>query len=70
MFSGYINKGMTKRDFLSKIPDIINHKTRGYGELEIIVDSKEQKGVCYRHKDTKLQVVELMVQLGMKFLTT
>lgn len=30
---------MTKRDFLSKVPDIINHKTWGYGELEIIVDS-------------------------------
>jgi len=42
---------MTKRDFLSKIPDIINHKTWGYGELEIIVDNKEQKGICYRHKD-------------------
>ena len=42
---------MTKSDFLSKIPDIINHKTWGYGELEIIVDNKEQKGVCYRHRD-------------------
>ena len=51
MFSDYINKRMTKRDFLSKVPDIINHKNREYGELEIIVDSKEQKGVCYRHKD-------------------
>lgn len=40
---------MTKRDFLSKIPDIINHKSWGYGELEIIVDTKEQKGVCYRY---------------------
>lgn len=42
---------MTKGDFLSKIPDIINHKAWGYGELEIIVDNKEQKGICYRHKD-------------------
>ncbi len=42
---------MTKKDFLYKIPDIIDHKTCGYGELEIVVDSKEQKGVCYRHRD-------------------
>lgn len=42
---------MTKKEFLSKVPDIIDHKVWGYAELEIVVDSKEQKGVCYRLKD-------------------
>lgn len=42
---------MTKTEFIYKIPDIINHKTWGYGEFEIIVDSKDKKGVCYRHPD-------------------
>lgn len=42
---------MKRIDFLSKIPGIINHKTWGYGELEIIVDKKDKKGVCYRHPD-------------------
>jgi len=40
---------MTKKEFLSKMPDIIVHSTWGYGELEIVVDNDEQKGVCYRH---------------------
>lgn len=42
---------MTKTEFMSKLPDTIEHKTWGYGELEIIVDNKDQKGACYRHKD-------------------
>ncbi|MEZ4935619.1 MAG: hypothetical protein R2788_26230 [Saprospiraceae bacterium] len=33
------------------MPGVIEHKTWGYGELEIIVDDNEQKGVCYRHKN-------------------
>ena len=39
---------MTKSDFLERIPDIINHKTRGYAELEIFIDKNGEKGVCYR----------------------
>lgn len=44
---------MNKQDFLRQIPDIIEHPTWGYGELEIVVDNAEQKGVCYRHRDKK-----------------
>lgn len=42
---------MTKSEFLRSVPDIIDHKTWGYAELEIVADSKENKGVCYRHRD-------------------
>jgi hypothetical protein len=42
---------MTKGKFSLQIPDIIHHKSWGYGELEIIVDKVAEKGVCYRHKD-------------------
>jgi|GEM_PF-1599276 len=42
---------MTKSDFLKLIPSVITHEAWGYGKLEIIVDSKKQKGVCYRHLD-------------------
>jgi len=42
---------MTKTEFLYQIPDIIDHKTWGYAELEIVVDNEEQKGICYRHRD-------------------
>ena len=42
---------MTKADFLVSVPDIIEHKTWGYGELEICADSKNNKGAGYRHKD-------------------
>lgn len=42
---------MTTKDFLHQIPDIIEHPTSGYGELEIIVDNSTQKGVCYRHRN-------------------
>ena len=33
------------------LPDIIDHKTWGYAELEILADTLGNKGVCYRHKD-------------------
>lgn len=42
---------MKLHDFLSQVPDIINHETAGYGELEIVANSKNKKGVCYRHKN-------------------
>ena len=42
---------MTKSEFLRKIPDIIEHKTWGYAELEILVDRTNEKGVCYRHRN-------------------
>lgn len=41
---------MTKADFFSKIPSWINHPSWGYGDIEIVVDNKETKGVCYRHE--------------------
>lgn len=41
----------TKRDFIYNIPDIIEHKTCGYSELEFIVDNERQKGICYRNKE-------------------
>jgi hypothetical protein len=42
---------MEKREFLLKVPDIIEHSTRGYGELEVVVDNVNLKCVCYRHRD-------------------
>lgn len=42
---------MTKVEFLSKVPDIINHSAHGYGVLEILSDTQGEKGICYRHKD-------------------
>ena len=42
---------MTKTEFLNSIPASINHKDWGYAELEIVVDNKTDKGVCYRHPD-------------------
>ncbi len=42
---------MTKSEFLRSVPDIIEHKTGGYSELEVVADWKDSKGVCYRHKD-------------------
>lgn len=41
---------MTKSEFIRSVPDIIDHKSWGYGELEIIYDGK-RKGCCYRHSD-------------------
>ena len=42
---------MTKTDFILSVPNIIEHKSWGYGELEFITDKKNEKGVCYRHRD-------------------
>ncbi len=42
---------MEKIEFLNKIPDIINHKSSGYGELEIRDEKNIQKCVYYKHKD-------------------
>ncbi|MEO6686874.1 MAG: hypothetical protein ABIN24_12960 [Dyadobacter sp.] len=42
---------MTKVEFLFSVPKIINHKTWGYAELEVVAGTKDIKGVCYRHKD-------------------
>ncbi len=42
---------MNREDFLSKVPNGIQHPSWGYGELEVLVDRKDLKGVCYRHHD-------------------
>jgi hypothetical protein len=42
---------MTKYEFILSVPDIIEHKSSGYGELEFIIDKKNEKGVCYRHRN-------------------
>jgi hypothetical protein len=42
---------MTKSEFLNKIPDFIDHQKYGYSELEILIDNKDKKRVCYRSKD-------------------
>ncbi|MDZ4757804.1 MAG: hypothetical protein SGJ10_06650 [Bacteroidota bacterium] len=43
---------MTKAEFLRLTPATIQHKTSGYGELKISKDTKEEKIVGYKHKDT------------------
>ena len=48
---------MTKSEFLRSVPDIIDHKTWGYAELEVVADSRDTKGVCYRHKDNTASFV-------------
>ncbi len=42
---------MTKLEFRSSVPDVIEHRSSGYGVLEIIADTEEKKGICYRHRD-------------------
>ena len=42
---------MTKSEFIRSVPDIIEHKTWGYAELEFLIDTKNNKGICYRHKN-------------------
>lgn len=42
---------MTNYDLRINLPDIIQHKTWGYGQLEIIVDNPSQKGAYYKHKE-------------------
>lgn len=42
---------MTKSEILSMLPDIIMHPAHGYAELEILSDKRDDKGLCYRHKN-------------------
>ena len=42
---------MTKREFLISVPGLITHTTSGEGEIEIVADTNDKKGVCYRHRD-------------------
>ena len=42
---------MSKNEFLDKLRSIIVHNSWGYGELEIIIDEDNRKGIYYRHKD-------------------
>lgn len=42
-------RAMTKVEFLELIPYSIDHATWGYGKLEVIVQQRDHKGVCYRH---------------------
>jgi len=42
---------MTKSDFLHRVPGIIEHHSQGFAKIEITANSKENKGVCYRHQD-------------------
>lgn len=44
-----IFREMTKREFLIAVPGMITHKTWGEGEIEIVADTNDKKGVCYRH---------------------
>ena len=41
---------MTKLEFRTKVPGIIDHKAHGYGELQIF-DSPQGKRALYRHND-------------------
>ncbi len=42
---------MNKKEFSSSIPSTIDHKSWGFSELEIIYDTKINKGACYRNKE-------------------
>ncbi len=42
---------MTKEEFMVSVPANIEHKVWGKGELQIVADTKDTKGVCYSHKD-------------------
>lgn len=44
---------MTKFEFLLKVPDIIEHRTLGFAELEVVSEGEKSKKVCYRHKNKK-----------------
>jgi hypothetical protein len=41
---------MTKAEFLDRVPHSIEHDTWGHGKLEIVVQKRNHKGVCYRHQ--------------------
>lgn len=40
---------MTKAEFFELMPYSIEHDTWGYGKLEVVVQRRNLKGVCYRH---------------------
>ena len=42
---------MTVQEFKNELPYDIEHYTWGYAKLEIIADTKETKGACYRGND-------------------
>jgi len=42
---------MNRKEIWSRLPDIIDHPSHGYGELEIVVDNENDKGLCYRHEN-------------------
>lgn len=42
---------MTLDEFKSSIPYLIIHPSHGEGEREILINTKDKKGVCYRHRD-------------------
>ncbi len=42
---------MTKEEFFKSAPGLIEHTSWGFGNLEITAESKNNKGVCYRHND-------------------
>ena len=46
---------MTKREFLFKVPHVIQVRGWGIAKIEISTDSSNRKEVCYR--DTKKQTI-------------
>lgn len=40
-----INKAMAKTEFLSAIPEVIEHQTHGYGELKITVNKTKERSM-------------------------
>lgn len=58
---------MTKFEFLLKVPDIIEHKTLGFAELEIISDVEEKKKFVIGIK-IRRQAIVPMVRPGPMFI--
>lgn len=44
---------MTKSEFLSSVPEVIEHPTLGYAELKIIANKRGYKNVCYRYANNR-----------------
>ena len=44
-------KNMNKKEFINLIPSAIDHKSWGFSDLEIIYDTKDNKGACYRNNE-------------------
>ena len=42
---------MTKEEFLSHVPEVIEQRSRGIARIEISADTTNKKEVCYRHLD-------------------